>query len=199
MEQLISFLLSNFHFVIVVLGILFVLLRKSPLEKKPDGKPGSRPASGRMPDFGGGGLPRPQRPQPQRAQPAAERRPAAPPPVVTLPPRPMAAEAARPEERRERAPASDRQAVYRSPGTPPPVPVPWAGEGESGGEGPPLVSAAARPAREDAAYRLAPRQPAAHDETAAAAGHRPRRSELAQAVVWAEILGPPRSRKPHRR
>ncbi|MFC3798254.1 hypothetical protein [Cohnella sp. GCM10012308] len=211
MEQLIGFLLGNLHFVLVVLGILFFLLRKSPLEKPPGGKPGSRP-SGRMPDFGGGGLPRPTRQpadprpaqRPMTAQQPVERRegPAMherrQPPVVTVPARQRGAERA---EGERGAPMSDKQVVYRSPGTPQPKPVPWDGEGESGGEGAPSASAA-QSAREDAAYHAAakasplyaPAQPQAEPAPA-----RPKHSELARAVIWAEILGPPRSRKPFRR
>ncbi|SFB35233.1 hypothetical protein SAMN05216312_106191 [Cohnella sp. OV330] len=211
MEQLIRFLLGNIHFVIVVLGILFVLLRKSPLEKPPGDKPGSRP-SGRMPDFGGGGLPRPMRPasdpkpapRPTTAQQPIERRegPAMherrQPPIVTLPARPQSSNTA--EEGRGAA-AGDKQIVYRSPGSPPPAPVPWAGEGESGGEGAPSASAA-QAAREDAAYHAAAKASplyASAQSQGAGAPARPRHSELARAVLWAEILGPPRSRKPFRR
>lgn len=210
MEQLVGFLLGNIHFVIVALGILFVLFRKSPLEKPPEGKPGNRP-SGRMPDFGGGGLPRPTRPaadpkpapRPMTAQRPVERRegPAMPerrqPPFVTLPTRPRNVERA--EEERG-TPDGDKQIVYRSPGTPAPTPVPWAGEGESGGEGLPSASAA-QAAREDAAYHAAanavPYAPPQAQQPAAPS--RPKHSELARAVMWAEILGPPRSRKPFRR
>ncbi|MDG0793219.1 hypothetical protein OMP38_21990 [Cohnella ginsengisoli] len=211
MEQLIRFLLGNIYFVIVALGILFVLFRKSPLEKPPDGRPGNRP-SGRMPDFGGAGLPRPMRPaadpkpapRPMTAQQPIERRegPAASerrqPPIVTLPARPRSVDAA--EEERG-APAGDRQIVYRSPGSPPPTPVPWAGEGESGGEGVPSASAA-QAAREDAAYHAdanaSPLYASAQPQGAVSQA-RPKHSELARAVMWAEILGPPRSRKPFRR
>lgn len=210
MEQLIRFLFGNIYYVFVIAGVLYVLFRKSPLEKPPP-KSGNRPA-GRMPDFGGGGMPRPMRPtsapkpasRPTTAQQPVERRegPAASerraPPVVTLPARPRSAE---PAEDRSGAPAGDRQIVYRSPGSPPPTPVPWAGEGESGGEGVPSASAA-QAAREDAAYHAAanasPLYAAAQTQDAPGPA-RPKRSELARAVVWAEILGPPRSRKPFRR
>ncbi|MFD2333845.1 hypothetical protein ACFSR7_31685 [Cohnella sp. GCM10020058] len=205
MEQLIGFLLGNFHFVLVVLGILFFLLRKSPLEKPPGGKPGNRP-SGRMPDFGGSGLPRPTRPaaDPRPVQRPIERREGPSvherrqPPIVAVPARPRSAERA--EEERG-VPMGDKQIVYRSPGTPQPTPVPWNGEGESGGEGTPSVSAA-QSAREDAAYHAAAKASppyASVQPQAASAPARPKHSELARAVIWAEILGPPRSRKPFRR
>ncbi|MDG0812142.1 hypothetical protein [Cohnella rhizosphaerae] len=51
MEQLIRFLFGNIYYVFVIAGVLYVLFRKSPLEKPPP-KSGNRPA-GRMPDFGG--------------------------------------------------------------------------------------------------------------------------------------------------
>ena len=189
-----------------------MLLRKSPLEKPPTGKPRSGP-SGRMPDFGGGGLPRPLRPtgepkpasrpasmpQPpiQRSEgpPPPERRPA---PTVVLPSRPRRQDDTGAGS--TAAAAGDKQVVYRSPGSPPPPIVPWDGEGESGGEGLPSASAA-QSAREDAAYHAAANQSlhAAAQPRATAAPARPRHSELARAVMWAEILGPPRSRKPFRR
>ncbi|MFB9280055.1 hypothetical protein [Cohnella cellulosilytica] len=61
MEQLVTFLTSNFQFVIVIVGILyFLFFRKSPLEKRPPN---------RMPDFGGEAQhrrpERPGRPLPQ--------------------------------------------------------------------------------------------------------------------------------------
>lgn len=211
MEQLIRFLLGNIHFVLVILGVLYVLLRKSPLEKPPGDKPGSRP-SGRMPDFGGGGMPRPLRPsadpkpaaRPKTVQQPVERRegPAASerrmPPVLTLPARPRSADLA---DEGSRVPPGDKQVVYRSPGSPPPTPIPWAGEGESGGEGVPSASAA-QAAREDAAYHAAANTSplnASLQPQRAASPVRPKQSELARAVMWAEILGPPRSRKPFRR
>ncbi|CAI6018182.1 hypothetical protein [Cohnella sp. JJ-181] len=218
MEQLIGFLLGNIHFVIVILGILFVLLRKSPLEKPPGGKPGSRPSdsrpSGRMPDFGGGGLPRPMRPaseprpasMPAEAQQPVERREGPAParrqaPTVILPSRPRRADEA--GGGGGFAGAGDKQIVYRDPGSPPQAPVPWAGEGESGGEGVPSASAA-QAAREDAAYHEAANASQmyadAHPQAAVPrAAARQKHGELARAVMWAEILGPPRSRKPFRR
>lgn len=213
MEQLIHFLLGNIHFVIVILGILFMLLRKSPLEKPPGGKPGGG-SSGRMPDFGGGGgLPRPMRPasepkpapRPTSAQQPVQRRegPTASEkrrqtPTVSLPARPQGAEAA--DGRGAVALHGDRQVVYRSPGSPAPAPVPWLGEGESGGEGVPSA-AAAQSAREDAAYHAASSEPlqVTSQPQASNDSGRPKHGELARAVMWAEILGPPRSRKPFRR
>lgn len=202
MEQLIGFLLGNFHFVLVGIGILYMLLRKSPLEKPPSGRPGSG-QSGRMPDFGGGGLPRPMRPAgepkpaPRRAQQPVQRHEG--PGAHDRPWPPQASGEAGGRETAAARSAGERQVVYRSPGSPPPAAVPWDGEGESGGEGVPSASAA-QSAREDAAYHAATsRSLPAQQPQAGTARQRPKRSELAQAVVWAEILGPPRSRKPHRR
>ncbi|QMV40432.1 hypothetical protein [Cohnella cholangitidis] len=60
MEELISFLTNNFHFVIIAIGIIYSLFfRKSQQEQR-------RP--NRMPDFGGGNQ---RTEQPKRAEPRA--------------------------------------------------------------------------------------------------------------------------------
>lgn len=168
MERLISFLMDNFFYVIVVLGAIYsMFFRKSPLERPPN----------RMPDFGGGGFPRPQRP--------VERKPPGWPGPNTVQreqPRPM--EATLPERKSE---ASEHSLSM---------------EGDFSGE--PTVSLAeeirvsAVPVRSRPAGAAEPDKPspspADHDSDRALS-----REDLTRAIVWAEILGPPRARRPYRR
>jgi len=156
LEKLIQFLMSNFYFVIIVIGLVYSLFfRKSPLERKPPN---------RMPDFGGGGqLPRPQRPPGQAEQPMS--RPQQPRP---RPAEPAAAkQLARPaaiqpsddyrSELMAQAIAGEPDAISRS--------ADGADGGRSSGERPADLSG----------------------------------DDLTKAVMWAEILGPPRARRPHGR
>ena len=143
MEQLITFLTSNFQFVIVIIGIAyFLFFRKSPLEKR---------TTNRMPDFGGEARRRPERPD--------------------QPP-----QAARPE--REPEPARRAYFADESPST--------ASSEEPEEFVSPVLSAAVSKRTN---LRASGRE----------AGVGLDREDLARAVLWSEILGRPRARKPYRR
>jgi hypothetical protein len=173
LEQLISFLMSNLGIVIFVIGIIYALFfRKSPLERPPN----------RMPDFGGGGQRRPgqqggggtparpaSRPVPAEPQ-FLEPQRSAPQPAPR--PQPEWLETSEPEPK----PLHQRPVVIVQPGTDEevvirPLPIPQA--------------------------RASSRQPKAVAERQGTAGLT--RDDLSRAVIWAEILGPPRARRPHRR
>jgi hypothetical protein len=141
-DKLISFVMSNFYIVIVVIGIIYsMFFRKSPLE---------RPRN-QMPDFGGNG-------QQRLGRPAASR------PTVVPP--------TRSEPQEARFPAPQRQ-------NPPPA------------QSPERQATISRPT-------VVVSQPSlrAMDRLDARGLTR---DDLSRAVLWAEILGPPRARRPHRR
>ncbi|THF72777.1 hypothetical protein [Cohnella fermenti] len=174
MEKLIDFILSNIYFVIVAIGLVYGMFfrKSSDSGKKPN----------RMPDFGGGGA-RPGTPQAPSSRPGAPGEPAA-------GPRP----AARPAAPRER-----EQPRYRLPERPETASAP-----EAAPVRPAPVHAAERapkPAQAGvaAASPYAASAPASPIYASSPGGLQPTREELARAVVWAEVLGPPRARKPFRR
>ncbi|BBI34732.1 hypothetical protein [Cohnella abietis] len=171
MDDLISFISNNFYFVIVIVGIIYSLFfRKSPLENKPPN---------RMPDFGGDGQQRPRRPGETR------------PPVV---------ETSHGEPVDTRLPAPQRQAQH-----------------------PARSEAALRLERELQPVRsitlpevehkvedYLPQQSTRARSSVNTSKPVPSRAvssntlgvtkeDLTRAIVWAEILGPPRARKPFRR
>jgi len=202
MAQAIDFLVRHSYLVIVVVWLVYAMFfRRSPLEKP-------RHPADRMPDFGGGGFPRP--PIRRAQQPPASRRPGerpAAPPHPGEPARPVRADRRAPWPGAETAPprpadGAGRQPLPRAPqadAAAPAVP-PRAEARAAGGEGaaPPAVpggalfAAAAAPPPAAAGPSVAAPPPAG----AASAGWT--RAELARAVVMAEVLGPPRARKPFR-
>ncbi|MBB6636226.1 hypothetical protein [Cohnella thailandensis] len=198
MERLIEFLLGNIYYVVVVVGLIYAMFfRKSPDDAK-------RP--NRMPDFGGGGQRR-ERPQgpPQRPRRPGEA------PAGT---KPQGRPAARPEREeprgglpgRQDAPAPARTAEPAYEPAPRPAASPF--EAPAYGEPAPAVPAAlaaahASQARADGPSPFAEERPAASSASPvyapSAGGLQPSREDLARAIVWSEILGPPRARKPFRR
>ncbi|MBB6675578.1 hypothetical protein [Cohnella nanjingensis] len=194
MEQLINLILKNLPIILVVLGILFSLLRRSPLEKpQRPGQP-ARPA-GRMPDFGGGGFPRPPQ-RPQQAKRLAEEGEAERPAATREPydsERPPAAEMPLAGPSGFPAPDATRGATSDAYGS-------GAGPSADGATGE-RYDAYAAPVRPKAARTSSRAGEGALRGAGGAAGSESAltRDDLARAVMWAEILGPPRSRKPHRR
>ncbi|REK61089.1 MAG: hypothetical protein C6P35_17685 [Cohnella sp.] len=204
MERLIDFIVDNYLYIAVVVGILYTLFfRQSPLEKNPPG---------RMPDFGGGGglgrphpPQRPSAPKRPRQHPAPaherERTPGGPMRPSSPAPAPLPQTSA-PGERPH--PAPDSPPVVQLPARPPAAPsgdslgpadaLPAA----SAGNGPGTHPRGAKPLSPSA--RAAGATPASAPAQAPLAGamrNRPlRRDELKRAIVWAEILGQPRARRP---
>ncbi|QJC52556.1 hypothetical protein HGI30_13935 [Paenibacillus albicereus] len=206
-QLLINFLLDNIFFVFLIVGAIWSVLGKlfkSATQQQP-GRPASRPP-GRMPDFGGGGLDR--RPSPPVPSPLQK------PEAESAPSR---TEAVRPPAvRQDQAGPRGRTAQPGRIRTIEPEP-----EGTSGGEGQSLEwqEEAARspfgryettqaPDRTDdsspnefwersASAAIAESRPSAPS----ASRLQPPRAgsvsgdDLRQAVLWAEILGPPRSRR----
>lgn len=139
MEDLISLLTNNFHFVIIAIGIIYSLFfRKSPNERPPN----------RRPDVGGDDRQRSSRPEDEVF------------PVETAATRSAPEELSFPELRQTVRPETRR--------------------------GRPVASSAAETSVTDRAG----------NETAAQGLSA---TELSRAVLWAEILGPPRARRPYRR
>lgn len=211
MERLIAFLLDNFFVVIVIIGFLLSMFGKL-------GKPGT----GRMPDFGGGGQPpnrgatRPARPIPgpeQPTRPASDpqrqaSRPVSPVPgaaqpgrPVSAPPQPQAREA-RPLGERPAWPAQSEEPVRRM--RPAEAGTAYAamtaeapGEGEWGGEG-----------GDSGRHSKLTRTPSVKPRTASLPSASPALSsihdalenadvnELRKGLIWAEVLGPPRAKRP---
>ncbi|RED65717.1 hypothetical protein [Cohnella lupini] len=163
MEQLISFLMHNFYFVIVAVGVIYSLFfRKSP---------SGRRSPNRMPDFGGGGKRLPRRPDESGA----------PIPSTSLP------------ESEERP----SQALRRQ--TPPPVARPQQPVRAETRH----LDAIASPLSSPIVASAKPRSSAAPTPMSSSlVGSDVRglsKEDLTRAVVWAEILGPPRARRPYRR
>jgi hypothetical protein len=173
LEQLISFLMSHLGIVIFAVGIIYALFfRKSPLERPPN----------RMPDFGGGGQRRPgqQEGSGTPARPASRPVPAEtqyPTPQSSAPPSASRPLPERLETRQlEPKPLQQRPVVIVHPVADEEVitrrlPIPQARAGST------QFKAAAK--RQGTAVLS--------------------RDDLSRAVIWAEILGPPRARRPHRR
>jgi|GEM_PF-418460 len=216
MEALLDFLFDNLFFVIIVLGILSSLF----------GRSGRKGGGGRMPDFGGGpggwrmpgqdAAGRPDRHAPVRPHRSGE-------PSVRPEARP-ADEAGDPETRRRPYPdgsggtgfprkperrleppgrnaipnrGKDAPSLSRAEDARPAV------RADAPPSVPPAVPAAASPsaapdpaaARSAEAARIAPSLQVEQRPVRPIAG----RDELRNAILWAEILGPPRAYKPHSR
>ncbi|MCD9022992.1 hypothetical protein [Cohnella silvisoli] len=174
MEQLISFVMKNLGIVIFVIGIIYALFfRKSPLERPPN----------RMPDFGGGG-------QQRRRGPGESRPPVAP----TSQPEPV--EARFPAPQRQTPPPAPRQQPVRLETRLP----------EPRSEINPTSSYTFVETEDMYAIEAQPKRAARSQTKATASSHSMRsdapllaRDDLKRAVLWAEILGPPRARRPYRR
>jgi hypothetical protein len=173
MEQLISYLMDHLGIVIFVVGIIYALFfRKSPLERPPN----------RMPDFGGGGQRRPGQQGRSGAPDSPSSRPAPtetqfPEPQGSVPPSPPRQQPVRLETRQPNPkPLQQRPVVIVRSET----------EEEAITRSLPIQQA-----------RVSARQPGAVAERQGTAALT--RDDLSRAVMWAEILGPPRARRPHRR
>jgi len=203
MEGLIGFLFDNLFLVIIVLGILSTLFGRS-----------GRKGGGRMPDFGGGpggwpapgqGLPRGMRRPGELRRPDAARGPEAAPRPEAAPHRSDRPEFVGREAAFPREPMPRRQPdAYGQEMMPAPRPVRMH-----------EVLPATSPAASDAAasspadLRSSPPlgAPSSNDSRVAPALQVERLSgspiagqdELRKAVLWAEILGPPRALKPRGR
>ncbi|WP_027091132.1 hypothetical protein [Cohnella thermotolerans] len=217
MEAIIEFLIRHYYVVIVVVGLVYgMFFRKSPLEKPNPNR--------RMPDFGGGGeLRRPRQAPPggsARKRAAEETaRPAAPGPERSPGPEGEPLPLGR-SERERTLPRSERSPESR--------PRPGWLEARPAELPPQRTEAEQRPSRSAAAPSDAPattvsrpadglgvaarleeaertRESPARSigelpaSAAEAPGIRLPRDEWSRAVVLAEILGPPRARKPYRR
>ncbi|MBW5444887.1 hypothetical protein GE107_02260 [Cohnella sp. CFH 77786] len=225
MEELISFLLKNFYIVIIIVGLIYTMfIRKSPLEKPPANRPASRPGN-RMPDFGGSPMfpPKPRsedgRPADRRgAQPVERREPRS---VERTDPRPEFREAGRPGESKETRPDyrvgrpveyGDPQPEYGAPSRKSENTNP---QPEYGEPARPIHRLPAAESDSSAAAGKPSRQGTAAAGLASTAGLAAvpspaltvidegsdvlTREDLTRAIVWAEILGPPRSRRPFRK
>jgi hypothetical protein len=196
LQALADFLMGHLYMVILVIGLIYAMFfRKSPLERPPQNRPPRRPAN-RMPDFGGSPMfpaPRP----PRRTEDPAGGRPdddaGLPQPAAAWSePKPVAAPAPSHPSRPEWADRPFGLAVEPEADNPA-----RSGEALLAYEKPTAAQAAA-------AVRPAPPAEAAPvPETAGLAADEPRsmlsRDDLARAIVWAEVLGPPRARRPYRR
>lgn len=164
MDQLISLLLDNIYWVVVIGGVLFSLF----------GRSGSKKGNPKMPDFGGGS------PRNVFNQPKAE------------------------EEYEDRAPHAERPVVLRSSEPPKKAERDDRGEGWGSGEGAvsetlertlkaaetrsPFASSTGRTKLSGTNSTVQQSSPQAAITANA--------DDLRRAVVWAEILGPPRAKRP---
>jgi hypothetical protein len=203
-ERLISFLSHNFYFVIMIVGIIYTMFfRKSPLERPPN----------RMPDFGGEGFPRPRRPGETRAagrpntRPEAEKLPSPRPAVPTETRRQPEWMDTRGPQPRNAQPEQRQKPQHTETGWPPPrveqpamsVPmtIPELPD-ERSSDIDRRVSQDPRVSFTEPAQLSAPPRQTEHTRET----HSPTdltQQDLTRAVMWAEILGPPRARRPHRR
>lgn len=172
MEQLISLVMDNIYVVVIIVGIIYSLFsRKSPIERRPK----------RMPDIEGGGRPRPSGSGEIRTHTGASA------PVNRIP-----------------APAGQQ-----SPHMPAEQPV-WIGTRQQEGMGAEsevhvhallgaskelLDNGAVKPARRTQQKAIQPQSQPKKTASEAVIN----RDDLTRAIMWAEILGPPRARRPHRR
>ncbi|MFX3633676.1 MAG: hypothetical protein ACE3L7_25325 [Candidatus Pristimantibacillus sp.] len=165
MDRLISLLLDNIYWVVVIGGVLFSLF----------GRSGSKKGNPKMPDFGGGS------PRNIFSQPKTE------------------------EEYDDRAPHAERPVVLRSSEAPTKAARDDQGEGQGSGEG--AVSGTLERALKAAATRSASTSPFGRAKSSATTSSSAPQStqpaaisanadDLRKAVVWAEILGPPRAKRP---
>ena len=186
MEQLILFFMKNPFILLIILWLLYTMFfRKSPIEK-PQGprpghgqgqgpRPGRRPAgqqANRMPDFGGTPVfaPKPRQSTMRPEPPRME-------PDYGSPFEPM-------------PPAAPPRNVWAPPApkiAPPSEPVV-------------TQPKRAEPPRAVAQLRaVTPSAPVSISSTDAGMKAELTPDDLAQAVIWAEILGPPRAMRPYRR
>jgi hypothetical protein len=192
MEQLLDFLGRYYFLVVIAAGLVYTLFfKKSPLEKDAKPKPSSR-----MPNFGGGGLPGPtvRRVPPRATGWPAERSSGS--------PRELGGES-------EAGPGADWRELRAPEPVAPPAASAELSPGPAAVPAPAAAGRAAAPAPEAAARAGLAASLAALDRGGPAApagsatGGLPAadwsRAELARAVVMAEVLGPPRARKPFRR
>jgi hypothetical protein len=185
-DKLISFVIGNFPVVVVVISVIYMLFfRKSPLEKPPN----------RMPDFGGDGQRRPR------------------PPMGGMPPltpttRPQPPAGPYPAPQRQQPPAmpsgaplsrEPRQLETRQPQPKPSVQRPI----QAARPAPDIVLAAPdRATRLGMETKMAPIDTDARPHSVTVASPTTTgltKNDLSKAVLWAEILGPPRARRPYRR
>ncbi|MEV5028631.1 hypothetical protein [Paenibacillus sp. LPE1-1-1.1] len=162
--RIIEFLLNNIFIVVIIVGALASLFRKSGPKNKP----------GRMPDFGGGGLPRTLYPQEGRAEQEDRERPAGPAGQTLY--------RSQTETKRE-----DFEKLNATTET------------EKHAESP--LMASLHQALQSAATNKALVSGAAERKSASerTETNGTRSQDLRRAVIWAEILGPPRSKKPFRK
>lgn len=186
MEKLIAFITHNPFILIIIVGLLYsMFFRKSPIEKPPGNRPGQRPGSGpnRMPNFGGSPV---FAPNPHRTDTGMpDRQPAPRPSFGGLDdPAPQPAEG---PFMHVPAPATSFEAP-RAPSyslqerTEPAKP-----------EQPRAVPARARLTPQAPAELSSVHAPTDGTRVALSA------DELKRAVVWAEIIGPPRAKRPYYR
>lgn len=135
------------------------------------GKAGSKRKPNQMPDFGGGGLPRMPFPQKNEKERSEERRPVERTETQTL---------YRPRPEQERHPSASQ-------------------------EGNAAATAAQAAALERALHKAAASKAMAHEaanrQTAnqSAMAASVQADDIRKAIVWSEILGPPRSKRPYRK
>ena len=164
--RIIEFLMNNIFIVVIIFGALASLFGKAGSKKKP----------GRMPDFGGGGLPRTLFPQASDRDPKVER-------PLSERSESQPAYRTRPEQERQySANAAQAPRVTESPAGPPQLPALELAIHKAG------MAKAKVP---DAAER----KPGAQSAFAASV----QADDMRKAVIWAEILGPPRSKRPYRK
>ncbi|EXX92750.1 hypothetical protein [Paenibacillus darwinianus] len=168
MERLIAFLLDNFFIIVVIAGFLLSLLGKM-------GKHGP----GRMPDFGGGGQPTRRETWPVNPTPRAG--------PLSAPPQPQAWETRRPSAE---LPEDVRPSSHEAPPMRPVGPVRTA----EGGDAVRSFKLSSKPAVTSAEALGSPASQAltsihGFSENADA-------NELRQGLIWAEVLGPPRAKRP---
>lgn len=186
MEAILSFMFDNPFLTIILLFFLFSML----------GRTGRKGGGNRMPDFGGGpgGWPAPGRGMPSgsgrsgemRGRTDLSRRPERRDAGGGEPAFPREWRPAQPQEARERM--ADPRPVRMEPS--PPAASPAASASTAAHEAADSASAAI-----DGASRVAPALQVERASGRPIAGQ----EELRQAVLWAEILGPPRARSPHGR
>lgn len=176
MEKLISFITSNFYFVIVAVGIIYSLFfRKSPLERPPN----------RMPDFVSAGQQRPRKPG--ESSPSVAPTSSAEPQEVRFP---ASQRQNPPPQQRQEQPVRVRTRPVEQRQTPT-MPTLTESDVSYSGGAPERQATVTRPS-----VTSQPIAPVVKNRLDARGLTR---DDLARAVVWAEILGPPRARRPHRR
>lgn len=173
MDNFISFISDNIVFVFIAIGVIYSLFsRKAPTEQK----------TNRMPSFGGDGQQRPQRPQVQQPQRTQQQH--------TQPQRSAQQQSARPKPARAEA-SRTGPSVIQSRSQP-----------ESGRRSvlfDEMMQDADQSQTADQKRMEAVHSGAAVPRHSAMNAGAVSGDELTKAIVWAEILGPPRAHKPYRR